>query len=312
MMKELGMNELRKLLLSLSGPFIVIIVLLLVVMGAFGATASEEVSSVKGMLASEEGQRLYSEVWQKPIQDVYEETHISIHIAWVFVPSCMIDDPFVITYERAKAIVMLAMDKQGNEYVEVSLDTFVNRIVEQPEFNQLDKNKIKEIIEKNEESVDTTTVGNIPKDLSIYLRLNRSLPVKDWVSIGEVGMYNPFGEWSMHYGMDIAVVTGTPLYAAADSTVVRVNYSEAGGNTIMLRNGSLIMLYCHMREMSSKEVGEQLKAGDLIGYSGATGKVTGPHLHFETWCYDSDNPSSGYGKQDSIFFNPRLVWDFKK
>ena len=290
----------------------IIIVILLLVMSSFSATTADEVTSVNGILASEMGQKLYKEVWQKPLQDVYEETHVSVHIAWVIVPSCMIKDPFVIKYDRAKEIVMLALEKKGEEYAEVTLDTFIERLVEQTEFEKLDKGKIKELIEKNEESADITTIGNIPKSLNEYRRLHLALPVKEWSGIGEVGMYNPFGEWRMHYGMDIAVPTGTKLYAAADVTVEVVYYSEVGGNTLMMRNGSLVIIYCHMRELSFRKVGEKVKAGELVGYSGATGNVTGPHLHMETWSTDIKDVRNGFSIQSEIFFNPRLLWDFKK
>lgn len=311
-MQELGLNELKKALISLAAPLMIIIVILLLVMSSFSATTADEVTSVNGILASEMGQKLYKEVWQNPLQDVYEETYVSVHIAWVIVPSCMIKDPFVIEYDRAKEIVMLALEKKGEEYAEVTLDTFIERLVEQTEFEKLDKGKIKELIEKNEESADITTIGNIPKSLNEYRRLNLALPVKEWVGIGEVGMYNPFGEWRMHYGMDIAVPTGTKLYAATDVTIEVVYFSEVGGNTLMMRNGSLVIIYCHMRELSFRKVGEKVKAGELVGYSGATGNVTGPHLHMETWSTDIKDVRNGFSIQSEIFFNPKLLWNFKK
>lgn len=309
-MKELSLNELKKAMIFPVFAFVFVIFIVLLALSGFAATSADEVSSVQGILSTEEGQKLYNEVWKKPIQDVYQDTHISVHIAWVIVPSCMIDDPFSISYERAKSIVMLALDKKDEVYVETSLSTFLDRLVKESEFINLDKDQIKSIIEKNEEAADLTTIGNIPKELTEYLKLNLSLPVKEWESIGEVGMYNPFGEWRMHYGMDIAVVTGTPLYAACDATVEEVYTSETGGNTIMLRNGTLVMIYCHMRELSFKRPGDKVESGELIGYSGETGKVTGPHLHFETWSTDIDNVRQGFNIKEEIFFNPRLVWDF--
>lgn len=311
-MQELGIKELKKVMVAPSVMFVFVILIVLLALSGFAATTADEVSSVKGLLASQEGQRLYNEVWKKPIQEVYEETHISVHIAWVIVPSCMIEDPFSISYDRAKEIVMLALDKKQDIYVETDLKTYVERLVKEDEFSKLDKERVIEIIEANEDSADLTTMGNIPKELTEYMKLNLALPVKEWSSIGDVGMYNPFGEWRMHYGMDIAVVTGTPLYAAADATVEEVYHQESGGNTIILRNGTLIMIYCHMRELSFKKPGDRVKAGDLIGYSGATGKVTGPHLHFETWSSDVEQVRQGYNIEEEIFFNPRLLWNFDK
>ncbi len=311
-MNELGMKELKIAMCLPAFCLFMVLLLVLLSLCGFSASSAEEVSTVKGLLSSEEGQRLYNEVWKKPIQDVYQETHISVHIAWVIVPSVMIRDPFAINYDEAKEIVMLAVDKQGETYVEASLDSYVRGLVARSEFNDLNAEKIIKIIEANEDSADVTTIGNIPKNLEDYMRLHLALPVKNWADIGDVGMYNPFGEWTMHYGMDIAVPTGTSVYAAADATVIDVYHDDIGGNTIIIRNGNLVMIYCHMKELSFKKIGEKVRAGDVIGYSGATGKVTGPHLHFETWSTDIKNAKEGFAIENEIFFNPRLLWDFSK
>ena len=232
-MTNLGLNELKKTLMALALPVIFIILILLITMSAFSASSSEKFSSVNGLLATEEGQKLYNEVWKKPLQEVYEETHVSVHIAWVFVPSIMIDDPYSISHDRAKEIIMLALDKDNEVYKETELKTYVERLIQEPEFKALDSERVIEIISENVDEADLTTIGNIPKDLEKYLRLETSLPVTGWSGIGEVGMYNPFGEWRMHHGMDIAVPTGTPLYAAMDGTVEVVYYSESGGNMVL-------------------------------------------------------------------------------
>lgn len=310
-MTELGLKELKKLLMSLSLPVVFVILILLIVMSSFSASSTEEMNSVSGLLATEEGQKLYNEVWKKPIQEVYEETHISVHIAWVFVPSVMMDDPYSIAHDRAKEIVMLALDKEGDGYKETELKTFIDRLIKEPEFVNMDSEKLIDIITKNVEKTDITTIGNIPKEIEKYLRLETSLPVTGWSGIGEVGMYNPFGEWRMHHGMDIAVPTGTPLYAAMDGTVEVVYHSDSGGNTFMMRNGTLVVIYCHMRELSFKKPGDYVKHGELVGYTGSTGKVTGPHLHFETWSTDLKNVREGFNHTEEIFFNPRLIWKFE-
>lgn len=305
-MTNLGLNELKKTLMALALPVIFIILILLITMSA---SSSEKFSSVNGLLATEEGQKLYNEVWKKP--QVYEETHVSVHIAWVFVPSIMIDDPYSISHDRAKEIIMLALDKDNEVYKETELKTYVERLIQEPEFKALDSERVIEIISENVDEADLTTIGNIPKDLEKYLRLETSLPVTGWSGIGEVGMYNPFGEWRMHHGMDIAVPTGTPLYAAMDGTVEVVYYSESGGNTFMMRNGTLVVIYCHMRELSFKKPGDTVKHGELVGYTGSTGRVTGPHLHFETWSTDLPNLREGFNHTSEIFFNPRLIWKFE-
>lgn len=85
---------------------------------------------------------------------------------------------------------------------------------------------------------------------------------------------------SFHNGIDLKAATGTEVRAPAGARVVLAKDLFFSGGTVILDHGYGVMtLYAHLSEIKIK-VGTEVKAGDLLGLSGMTGRVTGPHLHW--------------------------------
>lgn len=83
-----------------------------------------------------------------------------------------------------------------------------------------------------------------------------------------------------HTGIDIAVNEGTVFIASMSGTVETVSSIGDYGNHVKIINGDIMTLYAHCKTIYVKE-GDEITQGQQIGEVGATGNVTGPHLHFE-------------------------------
>jgi murein DD-endopeptidase MepM/ murein hydrolase activator NlpD len=115
------------------------------------------------------------------------------------------------------------------------------------------------------------------------------IKLHQWVLPVQAGVYHltaRFGDYSslwshFHTGLDFAASTGTPIMAVAGGTISEVGYSGAYGNrTIETLPDGTELWYCHQNEFGTS-VGAVVRPGQVIGYVGSTGNVTGPHLHLE-------------------------------
>lgn len=93
---------------------------------------------------------------------------------------------------------------------------------------------------------------------------------------------SPFsGKERMHLGLDIAAPMGTPIYATADGTVVRVALTDDYGKMLEIQHTSkLLTRYGHTSLIYVHE-GQKVKKGEMIAAVGTTGRSTGPHVHYE-------------------------------
>ena len=142
------------------------------------------------------------------------------------------------------------------------------------------------------------TMDSIPDEITIALVKDYTefcFPMKNIIT-------SPYGwreRWNRpHRGVDIALNTGDPVRCAF-AGVVRIAKSFGGyGNLIVVRHyNGLETVYGHLSRINVKQM-QVVKAGDVIGFGGSTGRSTGPHLHFEVrFQYEP--------------FDPEWILDFK-
>jgi murein DD-endopeptidase MepM/ murein hydrolase activator NlpD len=107
-------------------------------------------------------------------------------------------------------------------------------------------------------------------------------PIHGWLSAGFGMRPDPFtGERDFHPGLDISADKGTPILATADGTVQLAAPSGDYGNLVIVNHGyGLTTRYGHLSKFAVW-AGKVVKRGEVLGYVGATGRATGPHLHYE-------------------------------
>ena len=137
----------------------------------------------------------------------------------------------------------------------------------------------------------------------------------DWVHpggpLGEATGWTTYGGQSRgHDGgaVDFPLPVNSPIYSVADGTVVMAglypNYGAAGNMVAIRHSDGTFTGYAHMVELPPVKVGDTVKAGQIIGLEGSTGRSTGPHLHFEAWSdapWSKIIPSYEYMKDRGIY-----------
>jgi murein DD-endopeptidase MepM/ murein hydrolase activator NlpD len=124
-----------------------------------------------------------------------------------------------------------------------------------------------------------------------------------WPVEGKTRITSWFGprSRSFHDGIDIVLKRGVPVLAAHDGVVLRTdNVFRGYGKLIVIKGQSLVTMYAHLDEYYVGFM-DEVKRGDVIGILGASGRVTAPHLHFETRIL---NDKEKYYPVDPMVFYP--------
>ncbi|WP_040671072.1 peptidoglycan DD-metalloendopeptidase family protein [Nitritalea halalkaliphila] len=142
-----------------------------------------------------------------------------------------------------------------------------------------------------------------PKNFTdtLYVKLFDPFFGSNWaMPLDETHITSEFGfrRYRWHHGTDLRLRTGDPVYSTFDGIVRMRSYDRNGyGYFVLVRHkNGLETLYGHLSKIDV-EVGQEVKAGDILGRGGSTGRSTGPHLHYEI-------------RYQGLSINPTEIFDF--
>jgi murein DD-endopeptidase MepM/ murein hydrolase activator NlpD len=128
----------------------------------------------------------------------------------------------------------------------------------------------------------------VRSDVERWEALSRATP-SIWPAVGWLtdrfgARADPFtGEPDYHQGLDISADKGDPVRVTADGVVTTASYSGAFGNLAVVQHEfGITTRYAHLSRLAVRP-GDRVRRGDLVGYVGATGRASGPHVHYEVW-----------------------------
>lgn len=163
-----------------------------------------------------------------------------------------------------------------------------DQIAEQYNFNDEQNKQLSELLSPEYDELWDAIIGSggvVLTGNSTYIPTD----IFAWPLMENGSLSSPFGyrtdpisgEVSLHGGTDISMPTGSPILAAADGVVVAAQWHNSYGNYVKIQHdGVFSTLYAHCSAIHVT-VGQQVRQGEVIADVGATGRVTGAHLHFE-------------------------------
>jgi len=198
--------------------------------------------------------------------------------------------------KRWLALVGIPLDSKPGEY---SIDIINSAGKSQMRFTIADKEypaqyitiKNKRMVNPNPEDLKRIRADRIPIGKALRTWTERRQVATNFIPPVDGRLSSLFGlkrffnnqPRNPHSGLDIAAPAGTPIKAPADAVVIATGNYYYNGNTVFLDHGQgLITGYFHMTEIKVKP-GQKVKQGDILGTVGETGRVTGPHLHWNVY-----------------------------
>ena len=193
----------------------------------------------------------------------------------------------------AQAQDLIARQAPIDRRIKAADSVSLNRAIQKGFLNNLEYNELYQ--SWNTSKVHCYASSGIPETFKIDLRGLR-MPTPSRLITSKFGYRPTFRR--MHKGLDIKVYTGDTIVAAFDGKVRIVGYEASGyGNYVVIRHhNGLETIYGHLSKSIAQE-GEMVKAGQVIGLGGNTGRSYGSHLHFET-------------RIVGVAIDPTLLFDF--
>ena len=225
----------------------------------------------------------------------------------LFVVFCLVGDvsygasflraeSFPETFQDLSFQTRLGILADGYEVLEATFDSF-GRCISGCPYTGMTIQSLSALTDQAQEqaqkSADESIVDDTPRvrtcgQYSQYININNTYPRQapldvNWTVPSGFGMriHPVTGEWKQHKGIDLDVPLGTPVYAPASGkvTTVYTNSETCGVGAIIDHGGGWKTQYCHLDTVSVR-LNENVQSGCLIGTVGATGQVTGAHLHY--------------------------------
>ena len=137
-------------------------------------------------------------------------------------------------------------------------------------------------VETSRTSLSVEPTVEVVDEVIVYGTRKFISPVKSVRAITSKFGWRTFrGGSDFHSGIDLANPSGTPIYASYEGTVISAGWKGNYGNCVIINHGyGYQTLYAHCKSLACS-VGDKVSQGELIAYTGSTGRSTGPHCHFE-------------------------------